>query len=567
MWEQMAIVLVLLVTIPLLVLGTFLIGASQEAVKTSVLRDHEQLAVRAASEVGEFFKRPRHLLNTTAAILGTTGANLWKQETVLVELALGEEIFGRISLWGLDGREIATSEIGTPLQERSDRPDFKKALAGNYFMSEVSISKNHTPYVTMSLPVRQMGKIAGVLSAEVSLRGLWDIVDNIKIGSTGRAYVVSDQGVLVAGEDKKKVLSNENLSEVAAVKAVLSREKGSLEYQDASGQKWLEGYAPIPELGWGLVVRQSTDEAYSFSTRMKVESWALIFLSVLLALAVSIVIARLLVKPMKLLVQSTGRVALGDFSQPVPVRREDEIGELIRAFNQMTQKLEKARQAEKLTAIGKAATAIAHELKNSLVMTSTFIGLLPKRRHDEQFLDKFSIVLSQELDVWRNMLQDISDFSRQSGFEMGQVDVGRWLSDFTFLIQERLLQSHVRLDLEASDNLPVIDANAVKLKQALMNLTVNAVEAMPRGGVLKLAVSVTPQDKSLFLEIKVQDTGKGMSEEELGKIFDPFYTNKRNGLGLGLAITHEIIRRHGGSIRARSRLGEGTEFTVLLPVR
>ena len=159
MWAQMALVLVILVSIPLMILGPLLISTSQVAVKTSVLRDYEQLTVRAASEVSEFVQRPASLLNATAAIIGTIHADLWKQETVLVELALNDEIFGRIASLDLEGKELVTSEIGTPLKDRSQDLAFRVAQSGNSFMSDVYISPDHIPFVQMSVPIKQKGQI------------------------------------------------------------------------------------------------------------------------------------------------------------------------------------------------------------------------------------------------------------------------------------------------------------------------------------------------------------------------------------------------------------------------
>ena len=562
MWEQMAITLAVLVTVPLIILGYLLIGSSQTAVKTSVLRDQEQLAIRAAGELGEFIKRPRALLKSTASILGTLHADLWKQETVMTELALNEEIFSRISSLGLDGRELVTSELGTALEDRSHEPAFNKALAGGFYMSDIYISADHTPYATMAAPVRRLGKITGVLIAEVNLRGFWKIVDDIRIGKTGRAYVVSKQGVVIADEDKKRVLANENVSGSEVVRAVLAGRTGSVEFTDAFGHKWLKAYTPIESLGWGVVVKQSTDEAYSFLRLMKVESWVLIGLSLLITLLISVLLARLLVKPIKLLAERMHRVEHGDLDQHLAVQRNDEIGNLMNAFNRMTGQLKKARESEKLAVIGKAAAAIAHELKNSLVMAGTYIGLLPKRHADKEFLEKFSRVLPEELESWKNMLQDISDYSRKSGFELSAVNVNDLVADFTFLIERRLSQNAVRLELDVSENLPAIQGNGQKLKQVLMNLVINALDAMPEGGSLWFAAQVS----GAHLEIAVRDTGKGIPKNRLETIFEPFHTTKTNGLGLGLTICREIVEMHGGRLTGQSEVGQGTMFTMTLPV-
>ncbi len=562
MRTQMALVLAVLVAVPLMALGGLLIRTSQAAVKTSVLRDQQQLVVRVASELGEFFQRPQDLLKSTAAILGTLHADPWRQETALVELALNQDIFGRLSSIDLSGKEIVTSDLGTPLADRSSDPAFQSAVRGDFYMSRIGFSKDHTPYVTMTVPVKSLGRIVYVLAAEVRLRGFWDIVDAIRIGKTGRAYVVSKEGILVAGEDKKRVMANEDLLNEEAVRAVLAGGSGSLESTDASGREWLKAYAPIPRLGWGVVVRQPAEEAYSFLHVMKAESWILIVVSLGLALLISAFLARMLVRPIQLLGQKMGRVAQGDFEQHADARQKDEIGGLMEAFNQMTEKLKKARESERLAVIGKAAAAITHELKNSLVMVSTFIGLLPKRHTDPEFLKKFSTMLPQELESWKNMLNEISDFSRKSGFELSEVRMDELLSDFVFLVEQKLAQHSVRLEREGAGELPMVLGNAQKLKQALLNLVMNAIEAMPNGGKIKLFAG----ERLGTLEISVTDTGPGIPAGRLETIFDPFISTKANGLGLGLAVCREIVEQHGGTLSVESREGMGTTFFVRLPV-
>ena len=558
MWAQMALALAALVAVPLMLLGWLLIGTSQTAVKTSVLRDQEQLVIRVASELGEFIRRPQDLLKSTAAILGTLHADAWKQETALVELALNQEIFGRLSTLDLAGKEAVTSDLGTPLQDLSSQASFHSAARGNFYMSTIYFSADHAPYVIMAVPVKHLGKITGILRAEIRLRGFWNIVDAIRIGRTGRAYVVSGDGLLVADEDKKKVLANVDLSKEEAVKAVLEGKTGSMEGADG----WLKAYAPIEGLGWGVVVKQSGDEAYSFLHLMMVESWVLIVLGLGLAVFLGAFLARMLVSPIQILGLKMGRVAQGDLDQHIPVQGKDEIGNLMSAFNQMTEKLKRARQSEKLAVIGKAAAAITHELKNSLVIVSTFIGLLPQRHGDKEFLQKFSTVLPQELESWKNMLNEISDFSRKSGFELTELRMDVFMPDLFFLAEEKLVQHGIRLDREGVRDLPVIRGNAQKLKQALHNLVLNAVEAMPQGGKMK----IWAERRGTVLEIGVRDSGKGIPADKLQSIFEPFYSTKTNGLGLGLAVCREIIEQHGGSLSVDSLEGAGTTFYVRLPL-
>ena len=558
----MAILMGLMAVVPLAILGTLLVATSQKAIKTSVLRDQEQIAIRAAGEIGTFIARPQGILRSAAGILGVLHAEAWKQETALVELALNEGVFGRLSSVGADGKEIATSELGTTLRDFSSDETFKPAIAGTSYVSDVYYHSDHTPYVKMSVPVRQYGKVVGALVAEVGLRGFWAIVDEIQIGKTGSASVVSRQGVLIADQDKKKVLENQNWLSDKTAQAVLNGKTGSAEHTDAEGTQWLRSYAPVKTVGWGVFVNQSAAEAYSFLYVMELVALIFIVLTILAAILASILLAPKIVKPVQLLSERMFLVAEGHFDQEIAVQRKDEIGKLLVAFNEMTRKLKKARESERLAAIGKAAAMVTHELRNSLIMAGTFIRLLPEHYKDKSFLEKFITVVPQELDNWQSMLDDITDFSKRPALELFRLNVNVFLKTFTSFIEQRLAEGNVRLKLSVPDGLPMVQANEQRLNQVLTNLIMNAVDAMPDGGQLRLSAETV----GAHLCIGIQDSGKGIPEENLQSIFDPFYTTKPNGLGLGLNICREIIEQHGGRLQVQSLVGQGTSFTVRLPV-
>ena len=569
---QMLIVLVLIVTIPLSVLGVLLIKTSQEAIKASVLRGRQELAIRAASEVGLFIQQPKDLLISTASILGVVPVEAWKHEAVLVELALNNPIFSRISSIDKNGVELATSELGSELKNRAYEPAFINAMAGEFYMSDVYIDDNYTPYMKLAVPIKRLGEQLGVLLAEVNLRGMWDIVDRIQLGKTGVAYVVSGEGILIAHPDKKKVVANEKIAFPRIIGTASNKRTGSIEYLNKDKQKQISSFATVPGSGWIVIVNQAANEAFAYSWIMKTQSWILIIISEIVAIIVSILIARALVRPIKALAESTKQIAQGKLDEYIPVKKKDELGQLVRSFNYMIKKLKEAKAAERLAVVGKAAAAIVHELKNSLVMVNTFVGLFPKKHKDKKFVERFSRIIPQEIERWKIMLQDLSDFSRGAKIDLpfSEIDVSLLIKDIHCLIEERASQSNIKLEVNIESDLPRIQGNDQKLKQVLMNLITNALDAMPDGGSLILsamAVDKADKAKARHLEIRVRDTGAGISAESFEKIFDPFYTTKADGMGLGLAISRNIVQQHGGDIEISSDPGQGTSFIVRLPVK
>ena len=218
---------------------------------------------------------------------------------------------------------------------------------------------------------------------------------------------------------------------------------------------------------------------------------------------------------------------------------------------------------ERIAALGRAAAQVAHEVKNPLA------GLLLYSLHLKSKLDKSSeseALLVDKIVTTINHLiervEQILGFARPLSFTLSAGDLNQIAKDVLELVQPQIMANkvEVRLSLNEQAALAMIDESS--MRGALMNLIVNAIEAMPEGGTL----SVTSETSGDMLLLRIADTGSGISEEEAKKIFEPFYTTKEQGLGLGMPYARKIIEQHGGAISLVSQLGEGTTISVALPV-
>ncbi|MBN1869182.1 MAG: HAMP domain-containing protein [Candidatus Omnitrophica bacterium] len=569
-WQQIFFLLVFFAIIPLGALGFFLLNASQGAIKTAILRGHKEIAVHTTGEIREHVKGARETLLVTASILGTLHADPWRQETVVVELSLKNPAFQRISSLNLKGEEIATSQLGTELRDRSREQAFRKAVLGESYLSEVKISDNRIPFLTLAEPIRQFGKVQGVLIADLNVRNIWDTVDGIQVGRLGKAYLINQQGRIIAHHDKKKVLKNAGLTQPQVMHDILSGQAGNLEEIGERGESWLVSYAPVGKLNWGLIIARPKTEAFAFLREMNARSLIVIALSLLAALLISLILTRYMSRPMNDMIQGTQRVSRGDFSHFFQVHGKSEIDKLLFSFNRMIRKLRKAQEDEKLAVIGKAATAIAHELKNSLQLIDTFIKLLPQRQGDKQFIKELSDTIPRELDSWNASLKNMMTYSRDAGFPVKEIDANEIVREIALLTKFKARQSDIRLEVALEDIPLWVMGNQEKLKQVLLNIVTNALEATPQGGqiVLRSRLSGGFGSKSkepCFAEIEIINTGEGIERNQLDKIFEPFYTTKTGGLGLGLSISKEIMDRHHGKIEVVSIKNETTSFIVRIP--
>jgi two-component system NtrC family sensor kinase len=226
-------------------------------------------------------------------------------------------------------------------------------------------------------------------------------------------------------------------------------------------------------------------------------------------------------------------------------------------------------RAEKLTSLGQMAASVAHEINNPLAGVLVYTQLLSKKINSDKFskegaldyLSKMESELTRSTKLVRNLL----DFARQSAPKFREVDINEVVSRSFELAAHSAQLQHVQVLKELDPALPKVSADFDQLQQVCTNLIMNAIQAMPEGGTLTIRTSVDDTQ----VKIEVQDTGVGISPENMRKLFTPFFTTRREvkGVGLGLAVSYGIIQRHKGRIEVQSKEGEGTTFTVYLPLR
>jgi signal transduction histidine kinase len=231
------------------------------------------------------------------------------------------------------------------------------------------------------------------------------------------------------------------------------------------------------------------------------------------------------------------------------------------------------RRAENLASLTTLAAGVAHEIKNPLGSISIHLQLMQKaltksksakkeEKAAQEALEKYIGILNEEVDRLNRIVVDFLFAVRPMTLELREGDVNVLLSELAEFVRPEMEQSKIRLLLELAENLPPLLMDERLMKQALLNLIKNAQAAMPSGGLLTIAT--IPVDNEI--RISICDTGTGISEKNLAKIFEPYFTTKENGTGLGLTLVFKIIKEHQGEISVDSREGEGTDFEIVLPI-
>jgi len=225
---------------------------------------------------------------------------------------------------------------------------------------------------------------------------------------------------------------------------------------------------------------------------------------------------------------------------------------------------EKLRQADRLAALGTLSAGLAHEIKNPLSAIKTFVQLLPQKVGNPSFMEKFNITVPREVDRINHLVEDLLELTRKRVRSLVDLKVDSLIHQVIDLHGEELKRRQIVFQDHLNKTILPVHGDAETLYRAFSNLIINAIQAMPNGGTLSISSKLDSSSSSL--EITFRDTGIGMDETTAKNIFNPFFTTKDKGVGLGLALTRKIIEDHRGTIEVVSETGIGTTFTVLLPV-
>ena len=226
---------------------------------------------------------------------------------------------------------------------------------------------------------------------------------------------------------------------------------------------------------------------------------------------------------------------------------------------------ERMRQADRLATIGRLAANIAHEIRNPLASLSGAIEVLSREMPRDESRDRLVQIVLRESDRLNQIVKDFLEYARPAPLHPLPVNVGDVLDEVLLLLEHRALPPDLKIAREYDGTVTAL-VDPQQFRQAIWNLSINAIEAMPDGGELRIGAGLVTQRKTRKLEVWVGDTGSGIDPESLPHIFEPFFSTKPEGSGIGLALVHRVIQDHGGDIEVRSEPGVGTTFTLQLPL-
>ncbi len=348
----------------------------------------------------------------------------------------------------------------------------------------------------------------------------------------------------------------------------------------------------------------------------------------------SFLLSRVLVRPMRDLVRLTTRISDGDFSETIKVTDKNEIGQLMESFNRMTGRLKEKQErlesyleslestnkqlnqaqeelirTEKLASVGRFAAGVAHEVGNPLGAILGYTSILKKEGIGRGESEDYMRRIEREIERINKIVRELLDFARPSKCDIREVEINKIIESTLSLLSYQKDFKNVQTELDLQPNLPLIKGDESQLSQVFINIILNAVDAMPDGGILQVqtkghvleyvsrdrpermvparrksdpvesdyshlrgrrpfAVGLSKFSKGdRLVQVRITDTGCGIKKESLENIFDPFFTTKApdKGTGLGLSISLKIVESFGGEIRVESEVGKGTAFEIYFP--
>jgi two-component system, NtrC family, sensor kinase len=434
----------------------------------------------------------------------------------------------------------------------------------------------------------------GVMYGEVLLNRNYEIVDLVKqTVFQNMKYENSDIGTATIFQDDIRVSTNvRNLDGSRAIGTRVSEEvynqvvlKGSPYIGRAYvvNNWYITAYEPIRDLNQTIIGIRYVgvlEQKYVDIKRQIV----LVFMTItILGAIVSTILAYLnslrLSNPIKKLASASKEVAQGNLKAKVNITSKDELGELANTFNFMATALQdrdeklkeytknKIMESERLALIGQLSANVAHELNNPLQGIVTYSHLLLEAENCNEDAKTNLQKIVVQANRCRDIIRGLLDFSRHKNPDKTSCNVNSLLQGCISLVEKQAIFLNIKVVLNLEDNLPMVILDPSQVERVFLNLIINAAEAMDGNGTLTLTTKYGRKEKAI--EIKVQDTGHGISKENISKVFDPFFTTKEtgHGVGLGLAISYGIVKEHNGDISVESELEKGTTFTMSFPLK
>lgn len=587
-----------LVCLPIATAGYFSYRASVERINRLVRQEQMAKVQATAARIDDVFYTCRLDLNTICSLPVLNDYHLARSFRLNAEAEFNRNSIVRlfrdfierahtyyqvrfIEPSGAERIKVRATGESEPAEETLPATFFKKirsSASDEIRISRITFSEERQGYLMhWARPVfSAWNEFVGIVVIDVDFEAIRAVVRDIQVGKEGYAFLVDRQGRSIAHPQfapyAHELGTYPDASISKLVRRMIQGSTGWMGYRYGEQEK-LAAFTPIPGMGWSLAVTNPSSAFRKEAGLIQTRVLQVVLLMIACAVIGVSLLSYYMLKPVRDLVSATHRIAGGDLSQEIPVRTKDELGDLTIAFNRMVRNLAQIQKelvrSEKLISLGRLSAGVAHEIRNPLNAMKGAIVLLQKRRSDDALVQEYTALLSEEMDRLNAFVTDFLTFARQTPPKRVPTDINRIVRSAQELFEEQARQRNIVFHNNLDPDMPPLLVDPHQMEQVVINLMVNAMDAMPEGGEVRFATGISrdgvPPEDPAEAKIVIRDTGEGIPRSELNSVFDPFFSTKDAGTGLGLPLSLGIVESHGGTIRMESRKGWGTRLTIAWP--
>ncbi len=585
--------------VPLCALGAFSLRTAEELVLNMVTNQVEQVARDKGALLERWISERKADIAVVAGSIILASGGPEEIEAYLRLVRENYRVYSGISVVSRDGKVIYTTSREAFIPEETAW--VREAAEGNLHMSDIAFNpERNESFFRVSAPLTGgTPEVERIVSATVGTNTILSAILSVSLGETGECYLVDRDGMFLAHKEPRRILT-ESIAQSESFKNIFNRAGNRITYVDYRGIEVIGASARVEGTEWALVVEQDRDEAFRSADSLRRTIFVVIGLSIFGALIFAWLLSRYVADPIRKLSEAAKQVAVGEYDRiDVKTHRNDEIGLLYRAFADMAEQLrhrqhsleeqvflreaelketgvelrktqQAAARSQQLASLGQLAAGVAHEIRTPLTSLKLFLeSVAAEIEISGEFEEDFQVAMKQ-IRRMEATINRFLDFARPQEPIMTHIHPVELIEEALLVVGPKARQQETVIRMELPSSLPCVRGDRKQLGEVLVNLMVNALEAMAARG----AITIGAKEERMtggggagqYIRMDIEDTGPGISEESVPKLFDPFFTSKATGTGLGLSIVYGIIRRHGGDVRLQTHAGRGTVFSVFLPV-
>lgn len=597
--SKVMLIFLALTIFPLLVIGYFSFRFSEELIVSMVVRQLENMAEDKSALLEGWLDERKADISMVAetSLLQSMDPDKIKPYLALIRNKYG--VYKELAVVTESGDIVAV--VPEKLHDSENNPFASYRVRDQLFVSDITYAHNEkeSSFLIAAPVTGSDGSLSGTVYGNVGTKKIIMFILNISLGDTGECYLVDREGRFLAHKDPRRIL-NENISQSDSFRKIFEKGDRKSAYLDYRGIEVMGASLQVGGTDWYIVVEQDRAEAFAVADRLKKIIYLAVLLCIVSALLLTSMIAYHIVAPIQKVSRYAEKIADSRFDTAVEkINRNDEIGVLFDAVANMASRLQErhnhleekvgrreaelketdlilqktrlmAERSEKFAAMGRMGAAVAHEIRTPLTSIKLFLESVQSEIDiSDEYEEDFKIALNQ-IGRIESTINRFLDFAKPQDLLFSKIELKKFIADLLIMVRPQVNRQECVLTFSLPDDLPSITGDRRLLAEAMINLLVNAMDAMPARG--SLTVSAEPDmlkdDKQDLpcVRVDIADTGHGIADEQMEKIFEPFFTTKANGTGLGLPLVLTTIRNHGGDVRVKSKIGKGTVFSLFLPV-